>query len=705
MNIFRNSEIMVKAGRIAFLVDGEAYYRAVAEACESARQAIYILGWDVDSRIRLRRGEDADQETLGQFMDRLVQERPDLHIYILEWDFAMFYSLERETLLWLSLGWMSHERVHFEFDDNHPVGACHHQKIVVIDDQVAFVGGFDLASCRWDTSEHLPDHPERTENGTSYGPVHDVQMLVDGEAAKELGSIARQRWDRATGEQIAEPAELGRDPWPESISPDHQEIRLAILRTEPEHDGRAEVREIEAFYLDAIDQAKSFIYMENQYLSSHAIGRTLEKSLHQSEGPEIVLVLPRKCPGWLEEETMGALRQGIQKSLVAADRHRRLRVCYPAREGLNSDVINVHSKLLIVDDTLLTIGSANLSNRSMGFDTECNLALAADEQEAIAETIAGFRNRLLAEHLGTDEQAVADHLAKSSSLIATIDALSSEHRSLKNLPISEDEAPLENFPAEVMFDPERPGNVDQLFDVFGAGTNQHSDAGQGDVRQKAWLFFVVIVGAIVLAILWRWSPLKEWLNLDSLLAVADAIRKSSMAIPIVLAIYVVGSCLMVPVNLLILATALSFDSITGFALAFSGSLLGGMASYLMGHWLGRDVVSRLAGEKVNRLSRKLARRGWLVVALVRVVPIAPYTIVNMVAGASHISARAFLIGTAIGMCPGILAIMIFGEGLKRVLLDPQWETVALALIALCCAVLILWIGRRWLAGQNERENE
>ena len=125
----------------------------------------------------------------------------------------------------------------------------------------------------------------------------------------------------------------------------------------------------------------------------------------------------------------------------------------------------------------------------------------------------------------------------------------------------------------------------------------------------------------------------------------------------------------------------------------------------MGHWLGRDVVTKLAGEKVNRLSRKLARRGWLAVALVRVVPIAPYTIVNMVAGASHISARSFLIGTAIGMCPGILAIMIFGEGLERVLRNPQWGTVALAVIALCCAVLILWIGKHWLARGNERQND
>ncbi|AMV72328.1 phospholipase [Desulfuromonas sp. DDH964] len=700
----KNCYRLASSQRIAFLVDGEDYYRAVADACESARQAIYILGWDVDSRTRLRRGKKDVPETLGQFVERLVREHPELHIYILEWDFAMFYSLERETLSWLSLGWMSHERVHFEFDDNHPVGACHHQKIVVIDDLVAFVGGFDLASFRWDTSEHLPNHPERTEQGASYGPVHDVQMLVDGETAKELGRIARHRWDRATGVRLAEPAEQKHDPWPEDISPDHREVRLAILRTEPKHDGRAEVREIEAFYLDAIARAESFIYMENQYLSSHAICEALEKSLRQTEGPEILLVLPRKCPGWLEEETMGALRQGIQKRLLAADRNGRLRVCYPERAGLTTDVIIVHSKLLIVDDTLLTIGSANLSNRSMGFDTECNLALAADGQKAIAETIARFRNRLLAEHLGTERKVVADHLARNGSLLATIQNLGNERRSLKILPTSDDEALLENLRADVMFDPERPGSVDQLFDLFGTGTSQQSDAKAGDIRSKAWRFFAFITSAILLAILWRWSPLKDWLSLDNLLAAADAVRESSMTIPIVLAIYVVGSCLMFPINLLILATALSFGSITGFGLAISGSILGGLASYLMGHWLGRDVVSKLGGERVNRLSRKLARRGWLAVALVRVVPIAPFTIVNMVAGASHISARSFLIGTTIGMCPGILAIMVFEEGLERALRNPHGGTVALAIIALCAAALILWGGKRWLARKNEGQD-
>jgi phosphatidylserine/phosphatidylglycerophosphate/cardiolipin synthase-like enzyme/uncharacterized membrane protein YdjX (TVP38/TMEM64 family) len=701
----QNGSHFVTTERIALLIDGEAYFAAVAAACESARQAIYILGWDVDSRIRLRRGAGAKDETFGEFLDRLVNEQPELHIYILEWDFAMFYSLERETWSRLSLGWMSHERIHFELDDNHPVGACHHQKIVVIDDQLAFVGGFDLASYRWDTSEHRPDHPERCDNGTSYGPVHDVQMLVDGEAAKALGDIARQRWDRATGEQLSAPSTADPVPWPQTISPDHQQLRLAILRTEPDYDGREELREIETFYLDAISQAKSYIYMENQYLSSHAIGTALEKTLRQAQGPEVVMVLPRHCPGWLEEETMGALRNRLHKRLQAADEHGRLRICYPEREGLDTEVIIVHSKILVVDEILMTVGSANLSNRSMGFDTECNLALAAEDREGLAATISGFRNRLLAEHLGCTPDQVAKYLASHGSLIAAIDELGGKQRSLLKLPLQDGESLLEDFSSEIIIDPERPGSVDQLFDIFDSATKRQPEKSQSDFKYKAWRFGAVIVGALLLTALWHWSPLKQWLNLSHLLAAVDYIRASPLAIPLVLGIYAVGSCLMFPVNLLILATALSFGSVTGFAVALSGSLLGGAASYLLGHWLGHDVVSRLAGEKLNRLSRKLARRGWLAVALVRVIPIAPYTLVNMVAGASHISAKSFLVGTAVGMCPGIVAIMIFEEGLERLLRDPHWGTALLAFFALGCAAIVIYFGKSWLTRRERRRDD
>ena len=690
------------AKRIAFLIDGESYFRALADACEAAQKTIHIIGWDIDSRIRLRRGDNDRQENLQQFIERLAQEKPDLNIYILEWDFAMLYSMERELWPRLSLDWQTHERIHFELDDCHPVGASHHQKIVVIDDRVAFVGGLDLASCRWDTPEHRPEDPERTDNGTAYGPFHDVQMMVDGDAAEQLGVLARGRWERATGERVS--ALYGADPaaWPERITPDLENAGLAILLTQPAYDGRPEVREIEQFYVEAIGQAARFIYLENQYLTSHVIGTALEKSLEKPHGPEIVIVLPKACFGWLERETMGAMRQRLLKRLYEADHQHRLKVCYPDRKDLGSAIINVHSKILIIDDTILTIGSANLNNRSMGFDSECNLALSAENQAHAAEAITSLRNRLLAEHLGCEPEKIGRKFQESGSLLSAIAAVAQPGRSLKDLPEIGDTLLPENLSPDVLIDPERPLDLEDLFEYFDIDTGEQQKP--TTLGQKAWRFAALIAVSLLLVMLWHWSPLKQWLILDNLLGAAGALRESSWTVPLVLAIYLLGSCLMFPITLLILATALSFDPYLGFALAFFGCLLGGLASYLLGRWLGRDVVRKLAGEKMNRLSRKLARRGWLAMALIRIVPIAPFTLVNLVAGSTHISVRSFLIGTAIGMGPGIMGIMLFQGGLKQALHEPSWETVTLAVGTLIGVGLLLFLGKRWLTTRQDKEN-
>ncbi|HEY5674651.1 MAG TPA: VTT domain-containing protein, partial [Malonomonas sp.] len=638
-----------------------------------------------------------------QLLNRMAQDNPQLDIYILEWDFAVFYSLEREFWSLFSIGWMTHERVHFELDDSHPAGASQHQKIVVVDDQLAFVGGFDLASFRWDTSEHRPEHPQRCDNDKHYGPVHDVQMLVSGKIAQKLAEISRWRWERATGESLTPTEHKTVDLWPASVSVDFSQQPLAILRTMPAYAGDPEVREIERFYLQAIEQAEKFLYLENQYLTSHRIGSALEVSLRQPQGPEIVLVLPRHCPGWLEEETMGVLRKRLQQRLQQADQHKRLLICYPDRAGLEADVIIVHSKLLVADDQLLTIGSANLSNRSMSFDSECNLALAADGDCGRAGIIAGFRNRLLAEHLGCAQQQVAETLSETGSLLAVIAQLGCDDRMLKELPLEGEQSDWQALPGELVADPEKPIGLEQLLDYFGIAVEAQEEDEHTN-RRKGWYFLLALLVALLLGVLWRWSPLNQWLNVTTLLAAADYVRESTLTVPIVLGIYLLGSCLMFPINLLILVTALSFGSITGFFLALAGSLLGGLASYLLGRLLGRDVVHKLGGKKVNQLSRKLARRGWLTVALIRVVPIAPFTIVNMVAGASHITARSFLLGTAIGMCPGILAIMIFEEGLDRALRNPDWETLGLAMLALIGGLLVLVVGKQLLLKKSERDH-
>lgn len=694
---------LTNAQRGAFLIDGEAYYRAVAEAFEQARHSIYIVGWDVDSRVRLRRDTN-NEETFGQLLNRLATTHPQLQIYVLEWDFAVFYSLEREFWSQLSFGWMTHERVHFELDDAHPAGGSQHQKIVVVDDQLAFVGGFDLASFRWDTSEHLAQQPQRRDNDQKYGPVHDIQVLVTGEAAQKLADIARWRWQRATGETPPATNTEANDFWPVSADVDFSQQQVAILRTLPAYDAQSEVREIEEFYVQAIEQTEQYLYLENQYLTSHRIAMALENSLRQPQGPELVIVLPRHCPGWLEEETMGILRMRLHQRLLDADTHHRLLICYPDRAGLNEDFIIVHSKVLIADDQLLTIGSANLSNRSMSFDSECNFALAADGDNNRAAIIRGLLHRLLAEHLGCETQKINKILSENGSLLATISELSNDERCLKKLPLEETPLEWRALPGKLIADPEKPIGLEQLLDYCGIAVE--SDEGEKhSYRRKALFFLITLLMALFLGGLWRWSPLNQWLSVEHLSTAADYVRQSPFSVPIVLTIYLVASCLMFPINLLILATALSFDSVTGFFLALSGSLIGGLGSYFLGRWLGRDAVQKLAGKKINQLSRKLARRGWLTVSLIRVVPIAPYAIVNMAAGASHISARSFIIGTAVGMCPGILAIIIFEEGLERALRNPDWKTLLLALAALLAGVLVLLVGKKLLLKKSEHDND
>ena len=181
-----------RASRVAFLIDGQAYFRALRAAMREARQSILILSWDIDTRLRLSPGEDDGlPEALGDFLHALVRRRRSLRVHALNWDWAMLYALERQWLPVYRLELERHRRLNLHFDDHHPFGASQHQKVVVIDDALAFSGGFDPTHSRWDTSEHLPDDPRRTDpNGSRYRPFHDVQMMVDGPAARAL--VCRQ---------------------------------------------------------------------------------------------------------------------------------------------------------------------------------------------------------------------------------------------------------------------------------------------------------------------------------------------------------------------------------------------------------------------------------------------------------------------------------------------------------------------------------
>ena len=284
---------MSRAQRAALLVDSDSYYRTFVEAAERAVDSIVILGWDFDSRTRLTWRGDRSRvpEHLGDFLNFLVARRRDLHVYILDWDYPMLFGTDREPRGLYGTHWKPRRRVHLCYDNTHPVGASHHQKIVVVDDALAFAGGIDLATRRWDTCEQAAHDRRRELDGQPYPPMHDVMAAVDGEAAGVLAQLVRERWRRATHRVIPPTRKRDRhDPWPPTLEPDLSNVRVAISRTMPEGSATGEVREIERLYLDMIAAAKRHIYIENQYFTSHTIGAALAARLAEPDSPEIVLV-------------------------------------------------------------------------------------------------------------------------------------------------------------------------------------------------------------------------------------------------------------------------------------------------------------------------------------------------------------------------------------------------------------------------------
>src|SRR5688500_3227979 len=232
---------------------------------------------------------------------------------------------------------------------------------------------------------------------------------VDDAAAEALAEIARDRWKKATHHELPTVVARG-DPWPTDLKVELEDVEVAIARTAPPLGEAPGIREIEQLYLDMIAAARDYIYLENQYFTSQKVGEALKKSLEQPAGPEIVVLTRLLSHGWLEELTMHVLRTRLVRELEDADKHGRFNAYCPHIEGLREGTcIDLHSKVMIVDDEWLRIGSSNISNRSMGVDTECDVVLEARGEKRVSAKIREFRNRLLAEHLGAD-QAEVDRL-------------------------------------------------------------------------------------------------------------------------------------------------------------------------------------------------------------------------------------------------------------------------------------------------------
>lgn len=420
-----------RADRFALIVDAADYFKAVKAAILAARHTVMLIGWDFDTRIKLEPdvADGEGPETLGPFLNWIAKRRPDLSIRILKWRLGALQSLGRGATPLFILNWITMRRIRFKLDGAHPPGAAHHQKLVVIDDAVAFCGGIDMTTDRWDTRSH-PDHDQLRTNpsGREHGPWHDATAAVDGAVARALGDLARMRWEWATGERLEPlgPAAADADPWPSRLQPTMTDVQVGIARTFAETDGRECVSEIQRLYLDAIAAARRSIYIESQYFASRMLAEALIARLQEPDGPEVLLINPESADGWLEQTAMDSARSRLLRLVERNDPHGRFAIFHPVTEG--GRPIYVHAKVMVVDDRLLKVGSSNLNNRSLGFDSECDLVVEAvpgsPDEAATRARIAAMRADLLAEHLGATPAVLAAALAEhSGSLLAAIAAL------------------------------------------------------------------------------------------------------------------------------------------------------------------------------------------------------------------------------------------------------------------------------------------
>lgn len=673
-----------RAGRLGWCVDGENYFAALRSSLEKARREILIVGWDIDSRTELIRDENHPNYPSGlcDVLQQLVESRKDLSVRVLAWDFAMIYVLERELLPARAFGWRSRDRLHFELDGQHAPGASHHQKIVVIDGALAFAGGLDLTRCRWDTRAHSAHDARRQDpNGVEYRPFHDVQAVVTGEAAAKLRDLVSQRWANANGQPLPDldDAGDGESLWPDDVVVRARDAGCAIARTWTNPDGQEQIGEIRQLHLDLIAAAQRSIYIENQYFSTVSVSEALARRLEEEDGPEIVIVLPGKACGWLEQATMDTLRNRAVGRLREADRFGRLRILTPVSDELRDTTMTVHAKVMIVDNRIGRIGSANLSRRSMNLDTECDLAFA--DESAAAELCAD----LLSEHLGADVEAVAARLA-DDGLIATLDRFAGNARRLEPLKIDSgaiEKALLE--PVAKVADLEEP-----------IVRPDDGDSGSSVLRTPVtgWLFLAGIALIVAFWVFWGIRGSGGDFEPMDLLSTLRNLADHPLAPLVVLPAFVAGSLVIAPVTGMVAVCALLFDPWTATASALAGTLSATVVNHRLGRRFHNTLMRKIPDSITERIDSIASSSDIWTLAGLRLIPIAPFTLVNVVVGAAGVGLRKFIVATLIAMTPGILLLCLSVDRARAALsgepvFDP-WIIAAITAAALATIGLRIW---------------
>ena len=360
---------------VEVLIDGAEALPNVAAEMRRARSHVHVAGWSFTPSFDLERNGDS-----AALRDLLAELAERLDVRVLVWAGAPvpLFRPSRADVRKMRDRLVAGSRIQVALDSHERPLHCHHEKTIVIDDRVAFVGGIDLTSEDGDRFDS-PSHPARAKVGW-----HDVATRIQGPAVTDVAEHFGMRWHETTGVRLARAAR----------QPRAGDVELQIVRTVPEKIYKATPTGdfgILESYVRAFRAAQRFIYLENQFLWSPEIASILAEKIAHPPTPDfrLLAVLPAK-PNSGADDTRGVLGELLEAD---ADKGRVVASTLYARSGARADPIYVHAKLAVIDDTWLTIGSANLNEHSLFNDTEMNIVT---HDPALARET---RLRLWSEHL------------------------------------------------------------------------------------------------------------------------------------------------------------------------------------------------------------------------------------------------------------------------------------------------------------------
>jgi uncharacterized membrane protein YdjX (TVP38/TMEM64 family) len=450
-------------------------------------------------------------------------------------------------------------------------------------------------------------------------------------------------------------------------------VSVAVSETLAQWEDVAQTEHIEALYIDMINRAERFIYMENQFFAHEGIAQALNSRLQEKPDLRVLMVSCFDPRGIMERKALWNGRVCYRDRIEANGVKDRVTLAsVVSRANGVEKPVRIHSKLMVVDDAYLRIGSSNINNRSMYMDSECDVVIEAQDEQTRA-AIRHIRNDLIREHTGRELEDI-QHMIDSGAMPAEfLNYMTHSRQHLRK--INDEIYRHERFShiAKRVADPCKP--------LIPLGISM--------ALSKAHIvrLLLVIMAVAAFGLAWKYTPLAAYATPEKVVPVLEQVRNTPWAVPAAMAIYTIGTLLFFPHMVMTATIVLVFTPFQAFSIAMIGSLFSGAIGFWVGQKLGLRSMRALVGNAAEKISGYARKGGLAGITLLRLLPVAPYTAVNLALGMLEIPFWMFMAGTFLGTLPGTTIAALLGHSALEVWQNPTQENMTLLLGGLAA-----WLG-------------